>query len=71
MTNSQHVRLVLLSAEIFSAAVLSTTAARAAATDARPPNVVLIMTDDQGYGDLACHGNRSTKGPASGRSRPG
>ena len=21
------------------------------------PNVVLIITDDQGYGDLACHGN--------------
>ena len=23
----------------------------------RQPNVILIMTDDQGYGDLACHGN--------------
>jgi arylsulfatase A-like enzyme len=23
----------------------------------RRPNVVLIITDDQGYGDLACHGN--------------
>ena len=22
-----------------------------------PPNVIIIMTDDQGYGDLACHGN--------------
>jgi arylsulfatase A-like enzyme len=27
------------------------------------PNVVLIMTDDQGYGDLACHGNPILKTP--------
>ncbi|KKL60228.1 hypothetical protein LCGC14_2207410, partial [marine sediment metagenome] len=27
------------------------------------PNVVLIMTDDQGYGDLSCHGNPWLKTP--------
>ena len=27
------------------------------------PNVILIMTDDQGYGDLACHGNTILKTP--------
>ena len=29
----------------------------------RRPNVVLVMTDDQGYGDLSCHGNRVLQTP--------
>lgn len=27
------------------------------------PNVIVIMTDDQGYGDFACHGNQQIKTP--------
>ena len=27
------------------------------------PNVILIMSDDQGYGELSCHGNPILKTP--------
>ena len=30
---------------------------------AAKPNVILIMTDDQGYGDLSCHGNPTLQTP--------
>jgi arylsulfatase A-like enzyme len=42
---------------LLSVALTATTAV------ARQPNVVLVMSDDQGYGDLGCHGNTMIRTP--------
>ena len=39
----------------------------AAAAD--KPNVIVVITDDQGYGDLSCHGNPVLKTPNLDRLR--
>ena len=36
---------------------------QAAETAAKPPNVIFLITDDQGYGDLSCHGNPILRTP--------
>ncbi len=38
-----------------------------AAAASRKPNVVIVLTDDQGYGDLSCHGNPVLKTPHTDR----
>ena len=48
--------------------VLSAAGGRAAdlavaAAKARPPNVIVLLVDDQGYGDLSCNGNPVLKTP--------
>ena len=43
--------------------VVCTLCASAAVASPKKPNIILVMTDDQGYGDLACHGHPFVKTP--------
>ena len=43
--------------------VLASLASQANAQPVSPPNFVIILTDDQGYGDLSCYGSQNIQSP--------
>ena len=50
-------KLQLIIAAIFTCSL------QAAIAEIKKPNVIIILTDDQGYGDLSCHGNPILRTP--------
>ena len=47
----------------FAAAICAVSSVSALAAAKSKPNVVFVLTDDQGYGDLSCHGHPVLKTP--------
>ena len=48
---------VAVSSTVAFGLTLAITIGHCAESGVEHPNVVLVVTDDQGYGDLSCHGN--------------
>jgi arylsulfatase A-like enzyme len=63
MASTMTQRRILTNCVLSTLVLLIGTSATVAASKSELPNVILILTDDQGYGDLSCHGNPILKTP--------
>jgi arylsulfatase A len=67
MLASHRSILTVLKTPVFLAALIVTaalpTGGRAAPAAARPPNIIFILADDLGYGDISCYGQRRFQTP--------
>lgn len=57
---SPCIRVALIAAVVFSARV---SIAQLTSDSPERPNILIIFTDDQGYGDLGCYGSETIRTP--------
>ena len=65
MNTIAHLRFILIicGAIVFSAGTLSETGAAPSPAAKRQPNVVFILSDNQSYYEMSCHGHAQIKTP--------
>lgn len=49
--------ICILQVALFAIALLSCQSSKQSSIANTKPNIIFILTEDQGYGDLSCHGN--------------